>query len=282
MNLAAEMAKLPKPETEKRPPEWAYWRLDLWRRAQQDEPHDFTQWPSVYHTMLVNQWPAQIEIERRYVTERIGHSAIASMLTPVHDYFDFGSLARNYVHQAYHILRWQEATGLNIADMGSIYEFGGGYGAMALVCNRLGFKGEYHIYDLPEFALLQQWYLGECGVNNVEWVKSDSYGDVDLLIACYSLSETDFNERDRILVAWPANSYLFLYSNKFEQYDNIAYFQRPDYGKDYATKPLNPPDTMMAVWEKHPRCRWQHSHIEHLPPESWYTWGWRNDAKWLD
>jgi hypothetical protein len=161
----------------------------------------------------------------------------------------------NLVHQTYHILRWQEATGQSIADMQSIYEFGGGYGAMALVCNRLGFRGKYYIYDLPEFALLQKWYLGECGVDNVEWVGPYAFGNVDLMIACYSLSETDYAERTKILEAWPAKSYLFLYSNVFEDYDNIGYFQTLDYG-------LNLPR------------RWAHSHIDHLPPESWYTWGW--------
>lgn len=192
--------------------------------------------------------------EKSYVNKRIGEPS------PLFGHgIGQSSLDLNLIHQAYHILRWQEATGLNIADMQSIYEFGGGYGAMALVCNRLGFKGKYYIYDLPEFALLQQWYLEECGVENVTWMKDHKsrYGfnlPVDLFIACYSLSETDFAERDDFLTRSPAKSYLFLYSNKFEQYDNIEYFQR-----DHSFPPVK---------------NWMHSHIEHLPPESWYSWGW--------
>lgn len=252
MNLAAEMAKLSEPLTDCRPPEWAYWRLDLWQRAQQDDPHNFMKWPCIFHTMLQDHWPGSIGTEAN--SHLFSKDTPSMMELAMHDKHPDSSW-RNLIHQAYHILRWQEATGLQIADMQSIYEFGGGYGAMALVCNRLGFKGRYYIYDLPEFALLQRWYLEECGVDNVAWTVKDAFGDVDLLIACYSLSETDFDERDRILKAWQANSYLFLYSNKFEQYDNIEYFRGLEYGEWMVSN-------------------WQHSRIEHLPPESWYTWGW--------
>lgn len=258
MNLAAEMARLPEPPNDCKPPYWDAWRHDLWRRAQQDDPHNFMKWPCIYHTMLVEHWPKQMELEEWHVTQWLGANQLAEILHTL-KINDSVPLQRNLIHQAYHILRWQEATSLNIADMQSIYEFGGGYGAMALVCNRLGFTGKYYIYDLPEFALLQRWYLGECGVGNVEWVKPDSYGDVDLLIACYSLSETDFDERDRILKAWGADSYLFLYSNAFERFNNIEYFRGLEYG-GFA-------------------LHWQHSHIDHLPPESWYTWGVVNDEQ---
>lgn len=261
MSLAAEMGKLPEPPNDSKPPMWNAWRHDLWVRAQQDDPRYFMRWPCIYHTMLTDHWSAQMELEFQYIVKHevdtwelngVGNKPIGS--------YHWQSSARNLAHQAYHILRWQEATGLNIADMQSIYEFGGGYGAMALVCNRLGFKGKYIIYDLPEFALLQQWYLGECGVDNVVWMPGSlsKYGfylhEVDLFIACYSLSETDFAERDEFLARIQANSFLFLYSNKFEQYDNIAYFQA-----EHSFPPVK---------------NWRHERIEHLPPESWYSWGW--------
>ena len=255
MNLAAEMAKLPEPPSNSKPPLWDAWRHDLWSRAQEDDPRNFMRWPCVYHCMLVDHWPAQMQTEFEYVSRHIDMRTIIESGTKGIYQASAASSALNLTHQAYHLLRWQEATGLRIADQRSIYEFGGGYGAMALVARRMGFTGTYYIYDLPEFTLLQQWYLGECGIDGVEWVGKDAYGDADLLIACYSLSETDFDERDRILKAWQANSYLFLYSNKFEQYDNIEYFCSLEYGEWFATQ-------------------WRHSKIAHLPPESWYTWGW--------
>lgn len=248
MNLAAEMAKLPEPKTDKKPPLWEFWRWQLWQLAQTDDPHNFHKWPPVYHTMLQDHWPDAIAKEFEHI--RVHNSGVATVFYGERNFSEY----LNLIHQAYHILRWQEATGQRIADMRSVYEFGGGYGAMALVCNRLGFRGQYYIYDLPEFALLQQWYLSECRVDNVTWEGIDAWRGVDLFIACYSLSETDYAERDRIFSTKEASSYLFLYSNKFEQYDNIEYFQGLD--------------------DKLDVDRWAHAKIEHLPPESWYTWGW--------
>lgn len=262
MNLSAEMSKLTEPPNDSAPPHWNYWRHDLWQRAQDDAPENFANWPCIYHTMLVEHWwPDVMQAEYDYVWDRQPISAMEAeydhvwnrpptlwpQVDTTHD--------RNMIHQAYHILRWQEETGLRISDMQTIYEFGGGYGAMALVCNRLGFKGRYCICDLPEFSLLQQWYLEECGVEGVEWVGKWFYGETDLFIACYSLSETDFDERNRVLKSVMADSYLFLYSNKFEQYDNIEYFRGIEYGE---------------WWAQH----WRHERVKHLPPESWYTWGW--------
>lgn len=250
MNLAAEMSRLPEPKTDNRPPDWEYWRLDLWRHAQNDSPYNFTKWPPIYHCMLVDHW--------RYIVE----SAEMPFVNPVVPAIlaDCPNLSDglNRIHQAYHILRWQEATGLSIADMQSIYEFGGGYGAMALVCNRLGFKGTYYIYDLPEFALLQQWYLLQTGAKDVVWFDKlpDEFKPVDLFIACYSLSETDYQQRIEHMMTYRAKSFLLLYSNKFEQFDNIEFFQNSDMAQYLSVS------------------NWQHSRIEHLPPESWYTWGW--------
>ncbi len=250
MNLAQEMAKRPEPPSDSYAPNWDYWRHNLWSRAQTDAPENFYKWPCVYHTMLVEHWRSIItETEYRYVLRFIDVDKWALILTED---------GRNQIHQLYHLLRWQEASGKRIADMRSICEFGGGYGAMALVCHRLGFKGDYYIYDLPEFCLLQQWYLEQNGIK----VKHSSEIvplDVELMIACYSLSETDYAERDEFLDMVHASNHLFLYSNKFEKFDNIDYFQQLDFGG-----------------------HWQHSHIEHLPPESWYSFGWGDEAKYHD
>ena len=34
---------------------------------------------------------------------------------------------------------------------------------MAVICRQLGFKGDYTIIDLPEFSLLQEYYLSNTG-----------------------------------------------------------------------------------------------------------------------
>lgn len=253
MNLASEMSKLPEPITDQKPPHWSYWRHQLWQLAQYDDAANFAEWPCVYHTMLTEHWIEPMRVEAAYVEQRLD---LSDWFEPTDTTEDDIADSRNIIHQAYHILRWQEATGLKIADMQSIYEFGGGYGAMAAVCNWMGFKGKYYIYDLPEFALLQQWYLEQHEIGNVEWVSKDYRNDVSLLIACYSLSETDYIERNLFLGNVIADNYLFLYSNVFEQFDNVKYFQQLGKNKQFE------------------RWNWRHAKIEHLPPESWYTWGW--------
>ena len=108
MNLAAEMGKLPEPKTTKRPPHWAYWRNELWHLAQIDAPHNFHKWPPVYHTMLTEHWwPAVMQAEVDYVD--LHTDALLSGMNPAD--------AHNLIHQAYHLLRWQDATGQSIADI---------------------------------------------------------------------------------------------------------------------------------------------------------------------
>lgn len=95
-----------------------------------------------------------------------------------------------YILQAYYIWRWEQATKKDIAEQAHIVEFGGGYGVMALLSHRLGFRGTYIIIDLPEAHLLQMYYLKAHGLNTIFYL--DKYiGTTDLLVACCSLSEVE-------------------------------------------------------------------------------------------
>lgn len=231
MNLSEAIAQLPEPPNDSHPPLWDYWRHDLWQRAQNDKPENFMQWPCVYHTMLQNHWKNSILYELEQLPIDWLQAAIATPYCQDKHY----NYSLNLIHQVYHLYQYFSYTGIEVSDLNSIVEFGGGYGAMALVCKRLGFKGNYYIYDLPEFSLLQQWFLQD----DTKWV--DRPRKADLLIACYSLSEIDIEDREQWIT--PTDHQLFLYSNKFESYDNMEFF------KD----------------------RGQHHKLEHLPPESWYT-----------
>jgi hypothetical protein len=168
------------------------------------------------------------------------------------DFFGDTPYSANLIHQAYHLMRWQEWTGLQIADMQTIAEIGGGYGAMALVARRLGFRGTYTIYDLPEFSLLQEYFLGNLGAQKVTW-NPKGKKKADLLIACYSLSEMRYEESDAFLARLDSRGYLILYSNIWKDRDNVAYFSR--------------------VTESMPNHIFLHARVGHLPPESWYTFG---------
>lgn len=250
MNLAAEMSKLPEPPSNSRPPYWDYWRHNLWTMAQIDAPDKFEKWPAVYHTMLVDHWwPYPMAREAGYVQDALR----MELSTKTSD-------QRNIIHQLYHLLKWEEATKQRVSDQLSIFEFGGGYGAMARAARLLGFRGKYTIFDLPEFALLQQWYLWQYDVP-VEHVSSldEAPEAVDLFIACYSLSEADYSLRNQWLNRRIKNL-LLLYSNRFAEFDNLDYFQA----------------VLPVLFDGH---SFIHEHVSHLPPESWYTWGYQEHGR---
>lgn len=227
--LRQAMTALPEPVTDKKPPFWEYWRWELWQETQQGNPVNFMGWPCVYHTMLVNHWSMKEEIDYlRWLSNPLLEKAISLHIGNPPDALGNTPYSKNMINQAYHITLWENTTRKRIDQLDTIIEFGGGYGAMALLCWRLGFRGNYIIYDLPEFSLLQEWFLSREGVENVAWNPEGppSHTVTDLLIALYSLSETPIELRDNFLGRIRADSYLFLYSPTWEEYDNHGYFTR--------------------------------------------------------
>jgi len=133
--------------------------------------------------------------------------------------------SKDLINQAYHLLMWERCTGDRVEWLDSIAEVGGGYGALALVCHRLGFRGTYTVYDLPEFSLLQRWFLGQLGVEARCVTRLNRRRqEADLLVGIYSLSEMTLARRKQILDAWPAASYLLVYSSDWQEYDNRDWF----------------------------------------------------------
>lgn len=267
--LRDRMTALPEPVTNLKPPHWEYWRWELWKHVVDGhDPNGFMGWPEIYHCMLQQHWmhvPAY-ELPRLHV--EMGDEKAAAVIEAPEFYpkdLDPSAGATNeslnLIHQAYHLLSWQITTGQRITNLNTIVEFGGGYGAMSLVTRRMGFYGAYFIKDLPEFEILQKYFLSNCDPHSgvTFWSHGNvKHGDVpaSLLIAGYSLSETDYAERDKFILDNPADSYLLWYSNKFVDYDNIEYFQR--------RLPAMIPD-----------MNWKHWRVEHMPPETHYTVGWR-------
>lgn len=146
----------------------------------------------------------------------------------------------NLIHQAYHLARWEERTGLDVATLRRIVEFGGGYGAMAQVCRQAGFRGEYYIYDFPELLLFQKFYLSMIGLNahrrtviktvsgfpawekTIWWYRKHR---ADLLVALWSLSETDRGTQGAIMDS-AAPDYILFGSARDESFVNFMMAHR--------------------------------------------------------
>lgn len=153
----------------------------------------------------------------------------------------------NRLHHAYQFLQLERAGAGAVQDYRHLVEFGAGYGSMCAVAHRLGFRGDYSLYDLPEWSALQRWYLGEIGLDvgddgSVRAASAEDdlgaavagAGDRSLLVAMWSLSETPLELRQRVLPAGDRfGGYLFGYQASFEGIDNLAWFEqfqrdRPD------------------------------------------------------
>jgi hypothetical protein len=92
--------------------------------------------------------------------------------------------------QAWYVYQWEQFSGQSVQDLTWIHEFGGGYGAMALLCRRLGFDSVHTICDFPELHLLQEYFLSKMGVTAVKFVSHSTFRDPPgLYVALFSISE---------------------------------------------------------------------------------------------
>lgn len=128
----------------------------------------------------------------------------------------------NLLHQRYHLFRWEEASRARVIDLHSIVEFGAGYGAMAVVCSRLGFRGDYHIIDLPEFQGVQTAHLATRDMRcRMHWT-----GNLhpDLFLSIFAISETSIEGRDEFMQFMEPKEYLMAFQGSWGAIDNRAWF----------------------------------------------------------
>lgn len=176
--------------------DWDWHRYTLRKNIEKDNIERFLNWSTIQATMFVGDAP--------YIKGEYGTIKDNGRLMSALEEDNFGSPLRlpwllqtsgNMVHQAYRVSRWELLTGKRIDQLKCIVEFGGGYGAMARLISRLGFVGQYIIYDLPEFSLLQQYYLSNVGVEFEPRVVTELEfaappPEADLFIALNSIDES--------------------------------------------------------------------------------------------
>jgi hypothetical protein len=258
--LKAAFAALPPMKPVEHEHSWAFWSWDLRQNVANNDPAEFLTWPGIVGTMFVGNAPyidreaEELPMSPRYFNcveePNIGNPIIYSRDC-------FNATSGNLIHQAYHISQWEKMnddflTDHFLPELETIVEIGGGYGAMALICHRLGFRGRYIIYDLPEFSLLQQYYLSNVGVDGVEFrTQIDKQIEADLIIGLYSLSEMPLNAREAIIDLCPAKSYLIAYGASWGGWDNMTWAMELMKRKGYT---------------------WRNWNIPHLP-NCWYLVG---------
>lgn len=221
-----------------------------------NDPRRFLRWDVIASTMFVAYKPYLFQ-ELDYLKKltdwesrwklAIRESSFGCPVPFVH----YPKSSGNLIHQAYHLVQFEKATKLKIADLDFVLEFGGGYGSMRRLFNSLGFKGKYVIFDLPIFSALQRYYLESVGIsvnaqqdkqteaqttlsyclsdiNDLKTILSPLKKNTEsLFIAAWSLSETPVSLRNTITTFLkPFNNMLLAYQREFEEIDNRDYFSQ--------------------------------------------------------
>lgn len=282
-DLRRDIRTLAKPRAATDSPAESSWlanRMALRRHITEGEPSRFLRWDVVTGSMFVGN-RAYIDHELAYLMQRPDWKSVWEGVIqedPAGDpkpYKRYKRSSGNRIHQAYHLCRFQAEMGLPVSRFPLIVEFGGGYGSLCRLVHKLGFRGRYILFDLPEFSALQKYYLGSLNMPLVErgapasgkpgilcTSDPDLIGSVTrqqaqsgLFVATWSLSETELAFRKRFMTlpaVDAAGAFLIAYQRDFGGIDNPRFFD---------------------VWrETKPAVRWVRSEIAHMPG-NYYLFG---------
>src|SRR5574342_302174 len=84
----------------------------------------------------------------------------------IKDFLNWNAIRQSmHVNDRPHIplLDYFESNICKFTDLEEIFEFGGGHGRICRMIKDRGFIGKYTIFDFPEMAVLQQYYLKDYG-----------------------------------------------------------------------------------------------------------------------
>lgn len=158
-------------------------------------------------------------------------------------YFLFPFTSGNKIFQAYHLKKYQDEMGINLKNFEFIFEFGGGYGNMALNFNIINKKSRYFIFDTFEVCLLQYYYLSRMGlkpnINTNKLNKINLFYSIEMLrknlkkfkskkklfIANWSFSEIPLSLRKKLKFIFDEFDFQIIsFQNNFEGTNNLKYF----------------------------------------------------------
>lgn len=225
---------------------WKTFRGDILHQLLSADPSSFCQWKTIKKTMFHNgvmvspelnflksyKW----EVWKNVLSEDgVGSPQPSSVLE---------HSSGNLIHGVYHVSQLFSKFNIPIDRIKNIVEFGGGYGNMCRIFYKLGFKGNYIIYDFPELNILQEYFLsqlaytppisyGYVGEKNISLIsdielfpESFNSDGLNIFIATWSISECGIEFRDKVVSRLGDIDYfLIAYQKNFEGIDNIKYFK---------------------------------------------------------
>lgn len=147
----------------------------------------------------------------------------------------------NLIHQSYHLALFEDKTKIRIDKLNFVFEFGGGFGAMARLIHKLRFSGEYRIFDFPLIIALQRFYLkankvktsipiDNIGISETSELKSIQdilpIKDNSLFIGMWSFSECPVELRELFIEFLKNFKFIyFAFQKSFSGINNQDYFE---------------------------------------------------------
>ena len=129
-------------------------------------PIDFLRHPTILYTMFVQPMDQMTEEQLDLIQEQIPEGTLKKVLAE--DWVGRPRLwsnkyrtSQNAIHQLYHLSYFLKRTGVRLESIGSVVEWGGGYGCFARGVLRLreNTPFTYTLIDTPFFCCLQWLYL---------------------------------------------------------------------------------------------------------------------------
>jgi hypothetical protein len=247
--LRREFSELPEIDQEKPTSiagaDWLNNRRRLRALVAGDDPRRFLQWDVIAKTMFVHN--------ARYVADELSVLRASGCWRtrwrpalredksggPLRSRFYLRS-SGNLIHHAYSLSCLETQFGRRIEAFPRIVEFGGGYGSLCRLVHRLGFKGDYLIFDLPEFSALQRYFLGSVGipiagrgqrsgihcVSDLATLEETTHSAAGwLFIGLWSISETPLDFRSEVLLKTAnVDRYCVAYQDRFGEVNNHTFF----------------------------------------------------------
>src|SRR3989338_1318503 len=221
---------------------WMQYRHDLRTKVLSEDPRDFKKWWVVAFTMGGNIRRKEFNKLAQLPFWPEWSEAIAALKSPYQEpYYKLPATDGTTLLHAYHLAQFKIYCDKEVRDVNFIVDFGSGYGSMCALAYTLGFKGEYVLFDSPEFLLLQEFYLKLHGIDTSKIKFVSTLSELEqvvgrrrgLLIGTWSVSETPVEFREKFFTIFNPTDYLIGYQRRVMGVDNNAYFQtfaqrRPD------------------------------------------------------
>lgn len=148
---------------------------------------------------------------------------------------DFNNFFRVFSDRNYSMNRMQLLTHLLVSGWGvnelkkinSVVEIGAGMGELTDIVYKLGFSGNYSIFDFPEVHKLQKHMHSKIGIDTVDYVSDfDNFPVADLGIATFSFTEMPISQREKIIDKMAeTKNWIIAYSNNIFGIDNDEYIK---------------------------------------------------------